>query len=549
MQSGAQQRTRARAAVARLPKRYRRALKSRTGRRLDADLKLSRELVGSGVFATQVRPETINTTTTVRDTGRSKVVKTVKGTGESEGGSDTAADVTVTVETTDTDKQNGLTLQARRTHRERSMFRTDACPDGDGKVSANFLHSQEMIENYPDGRGGRVVIRTFAEWKIDVVAQVGGDAKYQHMDYTVRAISDRAVQTSASALKPLQTQERANGTARDAGRVPDFDDFRLINPSATSSTGLGASEALYELHSLAAIVIQKEVGRNLRDRQSRWFNDERCAKLDADPAALTLERGQTAASTAKLTIEGRPLSKPISVTPSGPVTAVPTAAQGPQTALAITLGAESNGSISLESVSNQGRGTARIDITAKRQPPPPPPAPGPAHYAGTVSGSITDSSTNTTISFSGTVSMAYNARFPAGQGSAPPPGDYWYYAPESGTINASISKPAADANDCSWSGQTSLAVPVGMGDASSVQADDPTPAYFLLGGFGPSQQIPFTKTGPVNCAGLGQFPLFGFAYLFSVDTQQSGSTALTGNAVRAEGGKTETWNWNLSPQP
>ena len=142
--------------------------------------------------------------------------------------------------------------------------------------------------------------------------------------------------------------------------------------------------------------------------------------------------------------------------------------------------------------------------------------------------------------------MTYTDRHNTGQGDAPP-GDYWYFAPSGGGLHVTLDKASTEGDPCVWHGEADVNVAVGQGEQSSVRADSSEPEYFLQGGFGPGDQIPFTGAGS-TCDGSGNWPLYGYAYLFSVHAQKSSSTSLTGNASVSDPYTANSWNWSLGPQ-
>jgi TolB-like protein len=179
---------------------------------------------------------------------------------------------------------------------------------------------------------------------------------------------------------------------------------------------------------------------------------------------------------------------------------------------------------------------------------PGPPAGAPKDYAGSVSGSEVDPITSLSISWSGSVTMAYEDRHASGQGDSPP-GDYWYFNPSAGNLHVTLDKPSTDGDKCVWHGEADVPVHTGLGDTSSVRADSEAPEYYLIGGFGPGDQVPFTGAGS-DCQGSGTWGLYGMAYLYSVHSQKSGSTSLSGSATQGGGPYTAlvTWQWSLGPQ-
>ena len=177
-----------------------------------------------------------------------------------------------------------------------------------------------------------------------------------------------------------------------------------------------------------------------------------------------------------------------------------------------------------------------------------PPAGPPKAYAGSVSGSEVDPITSLSVTWSGSVTLAYEDRHSSGQGDSPP-GDYWYFNPSGGSLHVTLDKPSTDGDKCVWHGEADVPVHTGLGDTSSVRADSAAPEYYLIGGFGPGDQIPFTGAGS-DCQGSGNWPLYGMAYLSSVHSQKSGSTSLNGSATQGGGPYTTlvTWHWSLGPQ-
>jgi hypothetical protein len=123
------------------------------------------------------------------------------------------------------------------------------------------------------------------------------------------------------------------------------------------------------------------------------------------------------------------------------------------------------------------------------------------------------------------------------------------FLPSGGSLHVTLDKPSTSDDPCVWHGEADVPIHTGLGDSSSVRADSATPEYFLQGLFGPGDQVSFTGAGS-DCQGSGTWYLYGVGYLFSVHSQSSPSTSLTGSASQGGGPYTTlvTWQWSLGPQ-
>jgi len=178
----------------------------------------------------------------------------------------------------------------------------------------------------------------------------------------------------------------------------------------------------------------------------------------------------------------------------------------------------------------------------------PTPAGPPKAYAGAVSGSEIDPITGFKLEWSGSVTMTYTDRHDHGAGGDEPPGDYWWFTPTGGSLHVTLSKPPTT-DDCTWQGDTTIPI-TGNGEQSSVRADSGEPEYYLLGGFGPSDKVTYTITGPDTCSGTQDFGLYGIAYLATQRSMKSASTSLAGDAATPSDpiATQVTWHWSLGPQ-
>lgn len=179
--------------------------------------------------------------------------------------------------------------------------------------------------------------------------------------------------------------------------------------------------------------------------------------------------------------------------------------------------------------------------------PAPTPEPGaPKPYSGTVSGAR--SAYGTTVSWSGTVTMAFGRRHGTGQGGAPP-GDYDYYRITGGSLRVVYSRPLGI---CTYYGETDVAIEPQPYETSSVQSEAAGPWYYLAGQFGAADKVTYTKTGPpADCTPEPpeDHSLAGMWWMYTPQAQQSASRSLSGSADQVQGPVSDHWEWSLAPGP
>jgi hypothetical protein len=178
---------------------------------------------------------------------------------------------------------------------------------------------------------------------------------------------------------------------------------------------------------------------------------------------------------------------------------------------------------------------------------------GAPRYTGPISGHYKFTGGGPTpleIDWSGNVELALTNEFsspPYGSG-LPEPGPYAHYETRSGSVHASLTY--TDLDGCAWAGETDIAItpgaPYGVLDAQEGAAE---PAYRLGIAAGPSDSIPFTKSGP-GCTSSpdDKWPLYNLHYAATPTPQTAQSSTLAGSATYSiDPTQTENWTWNLTP--
>ncbi|HYI38667.1 MAG TPA: hypothetical protein VEX39_18820 [Thermoleophilaceae bacterium] len=543
-----------RAAERGVPRRYRRLLRSRGARRVAAGRRLasaarSASLRGgarpraAGRRRARVSgpPETINTTKVLKDDGRTKVTRREDGVGQVTDDGVENIDKRVTTETAD---RSGV----RSTETERVVKKAPLCPDGNGQIKGSLRHVKQKVDAYPTADGGRAVVSSKAELTIDWMVQVDDNAEMSSFDATDRLEVKNDVRVTPKG-EPPRTLSSGRGSARSATSAdstkgiaePGFGSAPTMSAAGT----LGANDI--GLQYLAMRMFDYSLVRDEVSYRGLNWKSGGCVALEVAPKNLTIEEGASATARVTLKLRGAPFDGRVDVSADAGLRVAPSPARGPESTITIASGPSTGlvRSVSLRHRSKRGASSASINVLTKKRPPPPPPADGP-RYTGSISGSTLDANTGLSLTWTGTLGLGFRARHPTGQFGAPP-GDYWYYANDAGSVNVTLHKPASDANDCEWNGSATLSISDPGGPSSSVQADDGTPAYFLFVQPAPGQQIPFTKTGPQPCAGTGNLPIYGYvAWARTPTAQQSSSTTLGSSATMTEGPKTENWSWSLS---
>ena len=544
-----------RAAERGVPRKYRKVLKSKGARRVRALSEFTRisrsaALRPGAAFRragarTAAGPDTVNTVRVIKDTGSTKVTKRDQGTAQVSGDGVLSYDRTATTETVD---KSGV----RATESDQVVKSTPQCPDASGQIKGRFRYVNQKVAQYPTGDGGRVVVSAKAEFTVDYVVQVSDAAALSSFESTENFVTRNETRRTGPGKAPdiLHTASGSGSGQAGTGTVAAITvaPFTGTGPSLTTSgsaSPVDVSILYLAMRTQTYSLVKDEVA----EAQGRWQNGG-CVQLEASPGNLQLASGATGTTTVKLRRQGAPFDGQVKVMPGAGLLVSPGALRGPDGSLAITnlTDAPATKQVALEHRSRRGVAQASVTVGSRKEdppPPPPPPTDGP-RYSGSITGSTLDSNTGLTLTWTGTLGLGFRVRYPTGQFGAPP-GDYWFYANDAGTVNVTLYKPASDANDCEWNGSATLSISDPGGPSSSVQADDATPAYFLFVQPAPGQQIPFTKTGPQTCAGTDNLPIYGYvAWARTPTAQQSSSTTLVSSATLTEANKTENWSWSLS---